>query len=156
MGEITKWIVGILLCSIFIVAFSGFYMGGITPSAMPAPFPTNETTPDLVLFSGTADLINGTTKMSEAINRLAQPQGNIVTDAAAFADIGGSLIKIVVSFPKMIGGFVYDISNAFFTVLPDDPSGTLVTVLGLVVVIVVVTLIFAIAAMIRSPGIGTY
>lgn len=156
MGEISKWIIGILLCSIFIVAFSGFYLMGITPTYVAAPFPTNDTTPNLILFSGTADLVNSTAQMGDAINRLQQPQGNIIDEATAFADIGAALIKILLSFPKMVGGFIYDIANAFFTVLPDDPSGTLVTILGLIVVIAMVTIILAIAAMVRQPGIGTY
>lgn len=156
MGEFSKWIIGILLCSIFIVAFSAFYLGGITPTSSPAPFPTNESTPNLVLFSGTADLINGSNQMVDSINRLQQPQGNIISDVAVFADVGASLVKIMLSFPKMIGGFIYDIANAFFQVLPDEPSGTLVTILGIIVAMVVITLIFAIAAMIRSPGTGTY
>jgi len=156
MGEFSKWIIGILLCSIFIVAFSGFYLGGITPTSSPAPFPTNGTTPNLILFSGTADLINGTNKLAESINRLQQPQGNIISDVTVFADVGASMIKIMLSFPKMIGGFIYDIANAFFTVLPDEPSGTLVTILGIIVAMVVISLIFALAAMIRNPGTGTY
>jgi len=156
MGEISKWVIGILLCSIFIVAFSGFYLAGITPTSSPAPFPNNGSAPNLVLFSGAADLINETNRMGESINRLQQPQGNIISDVAVFADVGASLIKIMLSFPKMIGGFIYDIANAFFTVLPDEPSGSLVTILGIIVAMVVVTLIFAIAAMIRNPGTGTY
>lgn len=157
MGLLSSWVIAPLICIALLIGITAFYSAGAVPSASnpSPPYPTNSTV-NLQILVGASQFTTGVNNFGTAINQITQPQSSIADQLGAFTDAGIAIIKVMASIPQMIGGFVWDIANAFLTVLPDDPNGTLVQMIGIVVIIAIVAFLFALANIVRNVGLGSY
>lgn len=149
-GELTSWIVGILLVGMALAAAGGFYVSGTGTPGNPGAYPVSGN----VTLQFTTALTNVQTQIKSfqtAIQTIQAPQTPILSDLTAYVTAGVAIFQIMLAIPQVIGGFFWDCANAIFQVLPTDPSGTLVAIVGYAILIPAVLIMMVIIGMIRPP-----